>query len=109
MGQQVITDSSSTDPEPAVVEWRDLSSFGRKAVANETHDANLQQRLKNSIEDATRPTEDTYDLPRAKRRAEAKQHDSAPALATCPILNVPALFFDGDDYMFIDSQPQDEF
>lgn len=103
----VTTDDSGTDPfhEPPALTWADLSSHQRHAKVNETVDSNAQQRAKNTVEDGTRPTDDTYALPRAKRRSGAKLHDSAPALVTCPTLNVPALFFDGDDYMYIPTSP----
>jgi hypothetical protein len=111
--QEVVTDAEtslmSSSDEPAVLSWGDLSSHGRKAVVNETHDSNKQQREKNRVEDGTRPTEETNNLPRAKRRSDAQQHDSAPALVTCPTLKVPAIFFDGDDYMFVDSEKGDDF
>lgn len=97
----IQTDVDTANDEPAVLSWKDLSGHERHAKANDTVDANLQQLQKNEIEDKTRHTQETMKLPRAKRRSSAKLHDSAPALVTCPTLNVPALFFDGDDYMYI--------
>jgi len=89
------------ESEPAVLGWEDLSGNNRHAASNSTHDGNALQRAKNKLEDGTRHTDEMWKLPRAKKRSAAKLHDSAPALVTCPILNKPALFFDGDDYMFI--------
>lgn len=97
----VQTDGETSHDEPAVVSWKDLSGHDRHAQVNATADCNAQQRAKNEKEDGTRPTDETYKLPRAKRRVAAMLHDAAPALVTCPTLNVPAIFFDGDDYMFI--------
>merc|ERR1711963_504373 len=53
----VQTDASSNDAEPAVLSWTDLAGQSRVAKANETADANAQQRKKNKVEDGTRPTE----------------------------------------------------
>jgi len=96
-GIELDTADNKKGLAPAVKLWTD--GGGRKAFANLTKNANQLQRLLNHKTDRTRHTHVTWELPGAKRRAAAGLPDSAPALIKDMKLGVPALFFDGDDYL----------
>mmetsp|Transcript_20111 Transcript_20111/g.36388 ORF Transcript_20111/g.36388 Transcript_20111/m.36388 type:complete len:342 (+) Transcript_20111:62-1087(+) len=85
----------------SVLRWKDLSQRGKDAVANASHKANELQRAENAQVDGTRISDEQWSLPMAKSRVEAGLADSAPLLVTCPVLEVPALQFDGDDCLAV--------
>lgn len=98
--------SGSPSSACAVRRWLDLSGLGHDAVANDTERANELQRAANNRTDGTLIGEAEPRPPRARTRAsQAGLPDSSPQFVVCPLLGVPALDFDGDDYLRLAVSP----